>query len=56
MGQFRQRRGVNKLAMKMMNGRLGYPTLVYLDSNLNKIKSIPGYKKPDELLRDLQLL
>lgn len=50
------RRGVNKLAMKMMNGRLGYPTLVYLDSNLNKIKSIPGYKKPDELLRDLQLL
>ena len=50
------RRGVNKLAMKMMNGRLGYPTLVYLDSNLNKIKSVPGYKKPDELMRDLQLL
>ena len=50
------RRGVNKLAMKMMNGRLGYPTMVYLDSNLNKIKSVPGYKKPDELMRELQLL
>ncbi len=50
------RKGVNKLAMKMMNGRLGYPTMVYLDSNLNKIKSSPGYKKPDELLKELQIL
>lgn len=50
------RKGVNKLAFKLMNGRMGYPTLVYLDSNLSKIKSSPGYKKPNELLSELQAL
>lgn len=50
------RKGVNKLAMKMMSGRLGYPTLVYLDGNLNQIKSSPGYKTPEQLLGELQVL
>ena len=50
------RRGVNKLALKLMNGRMGYPTMVYLDSNLEPIKSIPGYKTPEQLLGDLQVL
>lgn len=50
------RKGVNKLAMKMMSGRLGYPTMVYLDGSLNQIKSSPGYKKPNELLSELQAL
>jgi thioredoxin-related protein len=50
------RKGVNKLAMKMMSGRLGYPTLVYLDGNLNQIKSSPGYKTPEELIGELQVL
>ncbi len=48
------RRGVNMLAHEMLNGRLGYPSLVYLDENLNKIKVAPGYKKPDQLLADLK--
>ena len=50
------RRGVNKLALKLMNGRMGYPTMVYLDSNLNKIKSVPGYKTPEQLLGELKVL
>ena len=50
------RKGVNKLAMKMMNGRLGYPTLVYLDGNLNQLKSSPGYKTPEQLMGELQVL
>ncbi len=50
------RKGVNKLAMKMMSGRLAYPTMVYLDENLNVIKASAGYKKPDQLLADLQVL
>ena len=50
------RRGVNKLALKLMNGRMGYPTMVYLDSNLNKIKSSPGYKTPAQLLNELKVL
>lgn len=50
------RRGVNKLALQMLNGRLGYPTLVYLDENLNQIKVSPGYKTPDQLLNELRVL
>ena len=48
------RRGVNMLAHEMLNGRLGYPSLVYLDENLNKIKVSPGYKTPDVLLTELK--
>jgi len=50
------RKGVNKLAMKMMSGRLGYPTMVYLDSDKEVIKSSPGYKTPDQLLKELKVL
>ncbi len=50
------RKGVNKLAMKMMNGRMAYPTIVYLDSNLEQITASPGYKKPDQLLQELRVL
>lgn len=50
------RKGANKLAMKMMSGRMAYPTMVYLDDKLEVIKSSPGYKKPKELLAELQVL
>jgi len=51
------RRKTNKLAIKLLNGRLGYPTLVYLNgNNLEKIKASPGYKKPDQLLSELENL
>jgi len=53
----RGRRKTNKLAIKLLNGRLGYPTLVYLEgSNLEKIKASPGYKTPDKLLPELENL
>lgn len=52
----RGRNGTNQLALKMMNGRAAYPTLVYLDQNRDVIKSIAGYKKPDQLLADLRKL
>lgn len=48
------RKGVNMLAHEMLNGRLGYPSMVYLDENLNKIKVSPGYKTPDKLLAELR--
>jgi thioredoxin-related protein len=50
------RRGANKLALKLMSGRMAYPTMVYLDSELNTIKASAGYKKPDQLLQELQVL
>jgi len=50
------RRGVNELAKEMLNGRLGYPSLVYLDQNLNPIAVSPGFKKPQQLLTELRKL
>ncbi len=46
----------NGLAVDLLNGRMGYPTIVYLDSDLSKIKVAPGYKTPEQLLAELKLL
>ncbi len=50
------RKGVNTLAQKLLGGRLGYPTMVYLDENKQLIKSSPGYKDPTKLLAELKQL
>jgi thioredoxin-related protein len=31
------------------NGRLGYPTVVYLDEKLNRISVVPGYKTAQDI-------
>jgi thioredoxin-related protein len=43
------RKGYHELAAALMNGRLSYPTTVYLDENLNMIQPIPGYMKVEDL-------
>ena len=50
------RRGANALAIKMLDGRLAYPSLVYMDPEFNKIRTSPGYKTPDKLLNELKTL
>ena len=50
----RGRKGTNELAIEMMGGRMSYPTMVYLDKDLNVIKALPGYKKPDQLIAELK--
>lgn len=42
------RRGYHELAANIMNGRLGYPTIAFLDEEMNVIQAIPGYKGPEE--------
>lgn len=49
-----RRGGVHELAIVLLNGRLGYPSFVYLDEETNSIKVSPGYKTPDVLLNELQ--
>ena len=39
------RRGYNELAYKFANGRLSYPTIAFLDEDLNIIQAFPGYKQ-----------
>jgi len=48
--------GINQLALELLGSRMSYPTLVYLDENLNKITASPGYKKPDQLMKELEAI
>lgn len=50
------RNGYNTLAKELLGNRMSYPTMVYLDENMNKIKAIPGYKKPDQLMAELKAI
>jgi len=48
------RRGIHEYAYNILGGRAGYPTMVYLDENMEPILRSPGYKKPDQLLAELE--
>jgi thioredoxin-related protein len=50
------RNGYNTLAKELLGNRMSYPTMVYLDENMNKIQAIPGYKKPDQLMAELKAI
>src|SRR5210317_1659912 len=42
-------RGYHELAAALMQGKMSYPTSVFLDENLNIISPLPGYQKPEQL-------
>ncbi|MDX2000817.1 MAG: DUF255 domain-containing protein [Chitinophagales bacterium] len=42
-------RGYHALAAFLLNGKLSYPTVVFLDEQLNVIQPIPGFQKPPQL-------
>ena len=44
------RRGYHELAMTLLNGRWSFPTVVFMDENLNLLSPVPGYHKPDPFL------
>lgn len=48
------RRGINTLAYFFLDGRAAYPTIVYLDEALNKVKVSPGFKKPGQMVEELK--
>ena len=43
------RSGYNELAAEMLQGKLSYPTIVYMDENFNIIQAIPGFYKPVDI-------
>jgi len=47
-------RGYNQLASDWTDGRLSYPTLVFLDEQANTIQAIAGYREAEELDRILK--
>ncbi len=42
-------RGYNELAAEILNGRMSYPTSVYIDEDLNVLFPVPGYLEPKVL-------
>ena len=42
-------RGYHELAAELMQGKLSYPTIVYLDKDLNLIQPIPGFQTPEAI-------
>lgn len=41
-------RGYNELAAELLNGKLSYPSVVFLDEDLNLIQAIAGFRPPEE--------
>jgi thioredoxin-related protein len=48
------RNGIHTLAYSLLDGRMSYPTIVYLNEKLERIIVSPGYKKPEQLLPELK--
>jgi thioredoxin-related protein len=44
------RRGYHELAAALLQGRLSYPTVVFLDERFNMLSPVPGYQKPEPFL------
>lgn len=42
------KRGYHEFAAKITQGRLSYPSVVFLDEQIEIIQSIPGYREPGE--------
>jgi thioredoxin-related protein len=44
------RKGYHEFAAALMQGRMSYPTVVFLDENMNMLSPVPGYQKPEPFL------
>ncbi|NJB85504.1 thioredoxin-related protein [Lewinella marina] len=47
------RRGVHTLAVALLDGRMSYPSIVYLDKEQKRITIAPGFKEAEALLQEL---
>ena len=46
------RKGINELAYSLLNGKLSYPSIVYLNENFERILISPGYKDNKKMLKE----
>lgn len=42
-------RGIHQLSMALLNNQPSYPSLVFLDEEMNMIQPLPGYKSAEDL-------
>ena len=45
------RRGYNELAAALLDNRLSYPSVVFLNEQFERIQVLPGYRNADEFLK-----
>jgi thioredoxin-related protein len=50
------RRGVHDLAIALLDSRMSYPSLVYLDERRDRISISPGFKTADKLILELNFI
>ena len=50
------RRGVHKIAQELLQDKMSYPTIVFLDERMNMIQPLPGYRGADDMLPILEYL
>lgn len=50
------RRGYHNLAYSLLDGRMGYPSFVYLDEKMERITISPGFKDVPTLLNELRFI
>ncbi len=48
------RNGVHTLAYALLDGNMGYPSIVYLTEKFERTAISPGYKTPEKLLPELR--
>lgn len=44
------RNGYHEFAAALMNGKMSYPTTIFLDEEMNMLSPVPGYQKPEPFL------
>ncbi len=44
------KKGYHEFAAALMQGRMSYPTTIFLDEELNMLSPVPGYQKPEPFL------
>lgn len=50
------RRGVHKIAQELLQGKMSYPTIVFLDESMNMIQPIPGFMEAKDMQPILEYL
>jgi len=48
--------GYHELAVALLNKKMSYPTVVFLDENFGMIQPLPGYLKPEEFHPIIQFI
>jgi thioredoxin-related protein len=50
------RNGYHQLAAALMNNKLSYPTVIFLDEDFKMLQPLPGYQKPEEFHKIVQYI